>query len=119
MKIILGGGPEYSNRINFINHQISQERVIAAINRSLIGNCDLINNTKVLVTPDSGPMHIGFSLKIPTISLFGETDCNELIRNELNGPNFCGPLDIDESLSSVLCGNFFESNKRVDSESLT
>ena len=64
-------------------------------------------------------MHIGFSLKIPTISLFWETDCNGLIRNELNGPNFCGPLDIDESLSSVLCGNFFESNKRVDAESLT
>ena len=64
-------------------------------------------------------MNIEFSLKIPTISLFGETDCNELIRNELNGPNFCGPLDIDESLSSVLCGIFFESNKRVDAESLT
>ena len=95
LRIILGGGPEDTDRINFINHQINQERVIAASNRSLIGNCALINNAKVLVTPDSGPMHIGFSLKIPTISLFWETDCNELIRNELNGPNFCGPLDID------------------------
>ena len=119
LKIILGGGPEDIDSINFINHQISQERVIAATNRSLIGNCDLINNAKVLVTPDSGPMHIVFSLKIPTISLCWETDCNGLIRSELNGPNFCGPLDIDESLSSVLCGNFFESNKRVNSEPLT
>ena len=68
LKIILGGGPEDIDSINFINHQISQERVIVATNRSLIGNCDLINNAKVLVTPDSGPMHIGFSLKIPTIS---------------------------------------------------
>ena len=92
LKIILGGGPEDIDSINFINHQISQERVIAATNRSLIGNCDLINNAKVLVTPDSGPMHIGFSLKIPTISLFWETDCNGLIRNELNGPNFCALL---------------------------
>ena len=64
-------------------------------------------------------MHIVFSLKIPTISLCWETDCNGLIRSELNGPNFCGPLDIDESLSSVLCGNFFESNKRVNAEPLT
>ena len=119
LKIVLGGGPEDTDRINFINDQISQERVIAASNRSLIENCALIDNAKVLVTPDSGPMHIGFSLKIPTISLFWETDCNGLIRNELNGPNFCGPLNIDESLSSVLCGNFFESNKGVDSESLT
>ena len=119
LKIILGGGPDDTDRINFINHQISQARVIAASNRSLIGNCALINNAKVLVTPDSGPMHIGFSLRIPTISLFWGTDFNGLIRNELNGPNFCGPLNIDESLSSVLCGNFFESNKRVESESLT
>ena len=51
--MILGGGPEDTDRINFINHQISQEPVIAATNRSLIGNCDLINNEKVLVTPDS------------------------------------------------------------------
>ena len=119
MKIILGGGPEDTDRINFINHQIRQERVIPVSNRSLIRNCALINNAKVLVTSDSGPMHIGFSLKIPTISLFWGTNSNGVIRNELNRQNFCGPLNIDESLSSVLCGNFFESNKRVDSESLT
>ena len=64
-------------------------------------------------------MCIVFSLKILTISLCWETNCNGLIRNELNGPNFYDPLDIDESLSSVLCGIFFESNKRVDAESLT
>ena len=63
-------------------------------------------------------MHIGFSLKIPTISLFWKTGCNGLIRSEFNRQN-SGPLNIDESLSSVLCGIFFESNKRVDSESLT
>ena len=63
-------------------------------------------------------MHIGFSLKIPTISLFWGTNCNGLIRNELNRQNFCGPLNIDESLSTVLCGDFFDSKKGVDSESL-
>ena len=119
LKIILGGGPEDADRINFINHQISQERVIAATNRSLIENCALIHSAKILVTPDSGPMNIGLSLKIPTISMFWGTGTNGLIRNELNNQNFCGPLNIDESLSSVLCGNFFESNKRVDSEPLT
>ena len=119
LKIILGGGPEDTDRINFINHKINQERVIAASNRSLIENCALINNAKVLVTSDSGPMHIGFSLKIPTISLFWRTNCNGLIRNELNRQNFCGPLNIDESLSTVLCGDFFDSNKGVNSESLT
>jgi ADP-heptose:LPS heptosyltransferase len=119
LKIILGGGPEDTDRINFINHQINQERVIAASNRSLIGNCALINNAKVLVTPDSGPMHIGFSLKIPTISLFWGTNCSGIIRNQLNRQNFCGPLNIDESLSSVLCGNLFESNKGVASDSST
>jgi ADP-heptose:LPS heptosyltransferase len=120
LKIILGGGPEDTHKINFINSQINQEGVIAATNRSLIENCALIKNAKVLVTPDSGPMHIGFSLKTPTISLFWRTDSKGLIRNKLNGENYCGPLNIDESLSSVLCGNFFNTSKGgVDSDSST
>jgi len=34
----------------------------------------LLARTKVLVTNDSGPMHIGSALNVPTIAIFGSTD---------------------------------------------
>jgi hypothetical protein len=33
----------------------------------------------------------------------------------LNGPDYCGPLDINKSLSSVISGSFME-NEVVDSK---
>jgi heptosyltransferase II len=38
---------------------------------------DLISNLDILITGDSGPMHIGASLKIPTIAIFGPTNYKE------------------------------------------
>jgi len=71
-----------------------------------------------LVTPDSGPMHIGFALKVPTIGLFWSEDLQGLQRNVLNGPDYCGPLDIDQSLCCVLSGNFLDINEKSEVEQL-
>ena len=116
--IILGGGPDDAHRINTINEEINHERVVPATDRSLIENCALIKNAKVLVTPDSGPMHIGFALKVPTIGLFWSADSEGLQRNVLNGPDYCGPLDIDQSLYCVLRGNFLDINDKNNVERL-
>ena len=117
--IILGGGPDDAHRINTINEEINHERVVLATDRSLIENCALIKNAKVLVTPDSGPMHIGFALKVPTIGLFWSEDSQGLQRNVLNGPDYCGPLDIDQSLCCVLRGNFLDINDKSEVEQLS
>ena len=116
--IILGGGPDDAHRINTINEEISHERVVLATDRSLIENCALIKNAKVLVSPYSGPMHIGFALKVPTIGLFWSADSQGLQRNLLNGPDYCGPLDIDQSLCCVLHGNFFDINENSKAKQL-
>ena len=60
-------------------------------------------------------MHIGYALKVPTISLFWLKNSHGLQRNELNGPDYCGPLDLDKSLSSVISGRFMD-NKLIDSK---
>ena len=60
-------------------------------------------------------MHIGFALKVPTIALFWSSDSTGTIsRNPLNGPDYCGPLNIDESLYAVLNGNFFTGTTKED-----
>ena len=108
LSIILGGGPDDMGRVEFIQNQLGNNRIANTKNRSLKKNCALINQSKVLITPDSGPMHIGFALKVPTIALYWTTDNKGIARNELNGPEYCGPLEIDKSLYSILRGGFVD-----------
>ncbi len=121
LSAVLGGGPEDIGRINSIDQQINQDRIILAKHRTLAENCALIKRAKLLVTPDSGPMHIGFSLKIPTISLWPASGTHPAtgIHGEIdpmNGPEYCGPLDIEKSLSCVLRGNFLDLNEKIRGE---
>ena len=108
LSIVLGGGPEDMARVEFIQNQLGHNRITSTKNRSLKKNCALINQSKVLITPDSGPMHVGFALKVPTIALFWTTDNKGIARNDLNGPDYCGPLEIDKSLYSVIRGGFVD-----------
>ena len=39
--------------------------------------------------------------------------------NVLNGPDYCGPLDIDQSLCCVLRGNFLDINEKNEVEQLS
>ena len=115
MSIMLGGGPEATDRVSLIEKEIGLKRVTRATHLSLKKSCSLISQARILISPDSGPMHIGFALKVPTIALFWSSDSTGTIsRNPLNGPDYCGPLNIDESLYAVLYGNFFNGTKKED-----
>ena len=112
MSIILGGGPEATDRVSSIEKEIGLKRVARATHLSLKKNCSLISQARILISPDSGPMHIGFALKVPTIALFWSWDSKGIMpRNPLNGPDHCGPLNIDEDLNAVLYGNFDGTKK--------
>jgi ADP-heptose:LPS heptosyltransferase len=106
--IILGGGPDDDDRAKLIKKALSTERIIIATKLKLKLSCGLIKQSKILITPDSGPMHIGFALKIPTVALFWATNTNQVARNKLNGPDYCGPLDIKSELYSILFGSFVD-----------
>jgi ADP-heptose:LPS heptosyltransferase len=116
LTIVFGGGPEAVDRVGLIEKQLDKQRVTRATNLSLGINCALIAQARMLISPDSGPMHIGFALKVPTIALFWSTDSQNIIRNELNGSKYCGPLEIDKKLSTVLYGNFKGEKKECDPE---
>jgi ADP-heptose:LPS heptosyltransferase len=117
LSIVLGGGPEDEIRIKSIIAQLDSKRVVGTSQRSLIQNCALISKCRVLITPDSGPMHIALALKVPTICLFWTKNSQGLQRNVLNGPNYCGPLDIDPTLYSVITGSFIDTVKKNNNDS--
>jgi len=89
--IIFGGGPEDAQTIEEIENQINKERVTHAHHRSLRANCALIDQARLMITTDTGPMHIAFATKVPTIALFGPTH-----------PSNSGPCQIDPQLCQVL-----------------
>jgi|TARA_B100000959_G_scaffold247908_1_gene274479 ADP-heptose:LPS heptosyltransferase len=114
LAIVLGGGPEDTDRVDSIEKQLDRQRVARATHRPLRANCALIAQARMLITPDSGPMHVGFALKIPTIALFYSMDKQGQNRNELNGPEYCGPLEIGKDLCAVMWDNFQDTKKEGD-----
>ncbi len=109
LSIVIGGGPYDKLRAEAICDQLDSDRVFNTTHCSLKENCILISNSKLLVSSDSGPMHIGYALKVPTIGLFWSGNSQGQERNIFNGHEFCGPLDIDKSLYRIITGSFIEN----------
>ena len=90
-KIILGGGPaEKKQSLNILN-QLNSSRVVGVCSQPLIVNASIISKAGLMVTSDTGPMHIGFAMKTPIVALFG-TYC----------PISSGPLEIPDHLCRAI-----------------
>ena len=96
--IVLGGGPEDAQTIEKIRNQLDQERVIYACHRPLRANCALIDQARLVITTDTGPMHIALATKTPTIALFGPTRLED-----------SGPYQIDPKLCQVIQSTAIEN----------
>lgn len=89
--IVLGGGPGDAKIIEKIKGQLDRQRITHAYHRSLLENCALISQASLMITTDTGPMHIAFATSTPTIALFGPTR-----------PKDSGPCEIDPKLCQVI-----------------
>lgn len=98
-KIVLGGGPEEKQMIESIKTRLDPKRAISAYDRPIRSNAFLIGQSRLLITTDTGPMHIGFALKIPTIALFGPTD-----------PQGSGPFEIENNLCQLILSHVKSSS---------
>ena len=85
-RLIVTGTPAEKTLINSIVSQINT--ATAATNLSLLETAALIKRMDLMITNDTGPMHLGFAVKTPTIALFTPTD-----------PNLCGPYFVDQALT--------------------
>ena len=77
-KIILTGSPNEKYLTDEVEKLINDKRVLNLAGKfSLGGAAALINKLDLLVTPDTGPLHIAIALKTPTVALFAAADPNE------------------------------------------
>ena len=90
-KIILGGGPADKKQGLTILNQLDTLRVMEVCSQPIMVNASIISKAGLMVTSDTGPMHIGFAMKTPTVALFG-TYC----------PISSGPFEIPDPLFRII-----------------
>lgn len=84
--IIVTGTPAEKNLVDSIATQIRGASSVTHL--PLLGMAALIKRMEIMIANDTGPMHLAFAQKIPTIGLFAPTD-----------PNLCGPYFIESAVA--------------------
>lgn len=91
LNIILGGGPNEKKRALTILNQLNTHRAAEVCSQPILVNAHIISKARLMVTADTGPMHIGFAVKTPVVALFGTIP---LV--------FSGPYEIPDHLCRVI-----------------
>ncbi len=86
--ILVTGNPSEKNLVESIADQIKGAAPVTDL--PLLTAAALIKRVDLMVTNDTGPMHIAFAMKTPTIGLFTPTD-----------PALCGPYFIEAAQTIV------------------
>ena len=84
-KIIVTGTPSEKALVDSISSQI--EGAVSCTHLPLLATAALIKQMDLMIANDTGPMHLAFAQKTPTIALFTPTD-----------PRLCGPYFVDSAL---------------------
>jgi ADP-heptose:LPS heptosyltransferase len=90
-KIVLGGGPGEKQHIHEMMEALNSDRCRDSIGIPLKPDSYVISQARLLITCDTGPMHVGFALKTPIVALFGPYN-----------PCGTGPFDLANNLCSII-----------------
>lgn len=74
VKTVIIGGPEDTRTSCEVKDLMKTVPIITAGKTTIKGLVVLLSKAKVLVTNDSGPMHIAAALNVPVVAIFGPTD---------------------------------------------
>ena len=89
--IVLGGGPDEKERGRVILNQLNTSRVMEVCSQPILVNANIISKAGLMVTSDTGPMHIGFAMRTPVVALFGTIS-----------PKGTGPYEIPDHLCRII-----------------
>lgn len=86
-----GGGPDDQKRSQSILNQLNSPRISTDCMHSLMVSASIISQAGLMVTSNTGAMHIGLSVKTPVVALFGTIS-----------PTGSGPYEIADHLCRVI-----------------
>jgi len=96
-RILLCGGPADQALGESIMHQSGVPLINAANKTSLLQLGALLSRCDLLVTGDTGPLHMAIALGIPTVSIFGPTDPKRF------GPLTAGHIVLEREMDCRPC----------------
>ncbi len=102
--IVIFGSKNEAAMAQKIDKQVPQDKLFLAGKTSLRELAALIAECDILLTNDSGPMHIAYAVGAPTLAIFGSTD------PKLTGPTGEGHTTIKKEFS---CSPCFQRNCRT------
>ncbi|MBC8287918.1 MAG: glycosyltransferase family 9 protein [Nitrospinae bacterium] len=97
--IILGGGPNEKKRALTILNQLNSSRAMEVCSQPILVNAAMISKAGLMVTSDTGPMHIGLAVGTPVVALFGTIS-----------PTGSGPHEVPDHLCRVIKIDLEEKN---------
>ena len=86
-----GGGPDDHRRSGTILNELNSPRISTDCSHPLMVSASVISQARLMVTTDTGPMHIGFAVRTPVVGLFGTFS-----------PMSTGPYEIPDHLCRVI-----------------
>jgi 3-deoxy-D-manno-octulosonic-acid transferase len=96
-RLLLCGGPADQRLAERIMHQSGVPVINAVGQTNLLQLAALLSRSSVLVTGDTGPLHMAIALDVPTVSLFGPTDPRKF------GPLTPGHIVLQEQFNCQPC----------------
>jgi len=101
---IVFGGNKKEIKILKALHLPDSDRIFFAFDMSLINYAYLLSQASLLVSNNTGPMHIGYAVNTPTIGIFQHVE---------NGhPDLVGPYKLDKTFFPVV--SYLEGNTSVE-----
>ena len=99
INIILTGSPNEKELTSIVEKGINDKRILNLAGKFNLGEAAaLIGKLDLLITPDTGPLHIAAALNVPTITLYAVMNhiitnpvCNESIHLYIQKPITCEP----------------------------
>jgi len=77
-QIVLIGSKNESPYVDSILNRFSKAKILSLAGKTTITELiSIIKNAKIVITNDTGPMHIAFAVETPTIALFGPCSPNQ------------------------------------------
>ena len=89
--ILGGGGPDDHKRSLTILGELNSPRISTDCSHPLMVSASVISQARLMVTTDTGPMHIGFAVRTPVVGLFGAFS-----------PTSTGPYEIPDHLCRII-----------------
>jgi len=73
--VIVFGGPNEKDLINFLlKKSIYSDSIMASPDDDILTGAALMKNCGLVLSNDTGPMHLAASLDVPVVAIFGSTD---------------------------------------------